>query len=134
MDLYTYQMLENLRQCASKMTNEEFEQEVQEELFTTTLSSGEVVQLCPGGFHMKLNKDNLQDYIRLVVNTRLGEYENLMRHVREGIDFVIPLDICNLMSWKLLEERATGSKTIDIDQLKRITDYTVIDINQLFDL
>ena len=64
---------------------------------------------------MKLNKDNLQDYIRLVVNTRLGEYENLMRHVREGIDFVIPLDIFNLMSWKLLEERATGSKTIDID-------------------
>jgi len=25
MDLYTYQMLENLRQCASKMTDEEFE-------------------------------------------------------------------------------------------------------------
>lgn len=70
---------------------------------------------------MKLNKHNLKEYIRLVVNARLGEYEQLMRHVREGVNFVIPLDICGLMSWKMLEERATGSKIIDLEKLKKIT-------------
>ena len=75
---------------------------------------------------MKLEKHNLQEYIRLVVNKRLGEYEELMRYVREGLDFVIPMEICNLMSWKILEERATGSKKIDLVKLKSITQYEVI--------
>ena len=124
-DLYSYQMLDNLRKCASYMTDEEFEQEVSEEKFTTTLSSGLEVELCPGGFSRKLEKYNLPEYIRLVVNKRLGEYEELMRHVREGVNYVIPFEIYNMMSWKLLEERATGSKTIDIAKLKSITTYTV---------
>jgi hypothetical protein len=84
------------------------------------------VELCPGGFSKKLEKYNLPDYIRLVVNKRLGEYEELMNHVREGVNYVIPFEIYNLMSWKMLEERATGSKTIDIAKLKSITSYTVM--------
>ena len=108
------------------MTDEEFEQEVIEEKFTTTLSSGLEVELCPGGFSKKLEKYNPPDFIRLVVNKRLGEYEELMHHVREGVNYVIPFEIYNLMSWKMLEERATGSKTIDIAKLKSITSYTVM--------
>ncbi len=42
-DLYSYKMIENLRQSASYMTDEVFEQEFQDEKFTTTLSSGLVV-------------------------------------------------------------------------------------------
>jgi hypothetical protein len=79
------------------------------------------VELCPGGFTQKLDKNNLKEYIRLVVNKRLGEYEEFMRYVREGVNFVIPFEIYNLMSWKMLEERATGSKKIDIAKLKSIT-------------
>jgi HECT-domain (ubiquitin-transferase) len=122
-------MLDNLRKCASYMTDEEFEQEVIEEKFTTTLSSGLEVELCPGGFSKKLEKYNLPEYIRLVVIKRLGEYEELMRHVREGVNFVIPFEIYNWMSWKMLEERATGTKTIDIVKLKSITSYTVTSLN-----
>jgi hypothetical protein len=122
-------MLDNLKKCATNMTDEEFEQEVFDEQFTTTLSSGLEVELCPGGFTMKLYKHNLPEYIRLVVNKRLGEYEELMRHVREGVNFVIPFEIYNLMNWKMLEERATGSKIIDIAKLKKISSYTVMPID-----
>ena len=48
-----------------------------------------------------------------------------MRYVREGVDYVIPQDIYSLFSWKMIEERVTGTKTIDIEKLKSITDYNV---------
>jgi hypothetical protein len=95
------------------------------ETFTTFLFSGEQVDLCPGGHLRKLTKIDVEEYIRLIVKVRLGEFEKMMRYVREGVEYVIPLEICNLMSWKMIEERATGTKTIDIEKLKSITNYEV---------
>ena len=38
--------------------------------------------------------------------------------------------IYNMLSWKMIETRATGSKSLDIEKLKSITTYNVR-LNQL---
>lgn len=48
-----------------------------------------------------------------------------MKAIREGINFVIPITIVKMLSWKMIETRATGSKSLDIEKLKSITQYNV---------
>ena len=48
-----------------------------------------------------------------------------MKAIREGINFVIPMTIVKMLSWKMIETRATGSKSLDIEKLKSITQYNV---------
>jgi hypothetical protein len=48
-----------------------------------------------------------------------------MAAVKEGIDYVIPLGICQMLNWKQLEIRATGNKSLDLEKLKSITRYEV---------
>jgi E3 ubiquitin-protein ligase HERC2 len=46
-----------------------------------------------------------------------------MKAIREGVDFVIPLNICAIVDSKMVEIRATGDKVLDVGKLKSITDY-----------
>ena len=46
-----------------------------------------------------------------------------MRAIREGVHFVIPLNICTMLDSKMVETRATGDKALDLGKLKSITDY-----------
>jgi hypothetical protein len=48
-----------------------------------------------------------------------------MRAIREGVNFIMPLSSCNMLNWQMIEARATGSKTIDVEKLKAITQYNV---------
>jgi E3 ubiquitin-protein ligase HERC2 len=36
---------------------------------------------------------------------------------------VIPISICTILTWQMIETRATGNKTLDVSKLKSITDY-----------
>lgn len=44
--------------------------------------------------------------------------------IKEGIDYVIPLSMLNLLTWDELESRACGDKGVDIVKLKSITTYS----------
>jgi len=46
-----------------------------------------------------------------------------MKAIREGVEYVIPLNICKMLGWQLMETRATGSKSLDLDMLKSISSY-----------
>jgi hypothetical protein len=48
-----------------------------------------------------------------------------MKAIREGVEYVIPLNICKMLGWQLMETRATGSKSLDLDKLKSISSYNV---------
>ena len=74
---------------------------------------------------MRVTKANLEQYIKAVVLARLEESKKQMKALKEGIEYVIPIKICKMCSWKTLEIRGTGSKSLDLEKLKSITVYEV---------
>ena len=106
------------------LSEDEFQYAV-DEYFVTLLSNGKEVELCPGGKGRKVTKANMEEYISSIINVRLNESEKQMRAIREGVNFIMPLSTCNMLNWQMIEARATGSKTIDVEKLKTITQYNV---------
>jgi hypothetical protein len=57
----------------------------------------------------------------LVIEARINESAKQMKAIKEGVEYVIPVNICRYLNWKVIDKRATGGKTLDIADLKRIT-------------
>jgi hypothetical protein len=113
-------MIEDLKLNTRELSEEDFTYAV-DESFVTLLSNGQEVELVPGGATRKVSKANLDEYIKAIVQTRLHESAKQVKAIKEGIDYVIPLNILKLLDWKMVEIRATGSKSLDIEKLKSIT-------------
>ena len=131
LDTYSWQIVEDLKKQAEKLTNEEFSAQI-EEVFVTRLSDGTEVELKKGGKLITVTKDNLDEYEKLLEETRFNESINQMKPIREGINFVVPIDSLKLFTWEEVESRACGDKTVDIEKFKKITQYSV-SINFDFD-
>ena len=71
-DAYSSQVLIDLRDHSSKLSDEEFASSVKL-TFKTILSNGEEVNLKPGEELQTVTKDNLSEYIDLVMKTRFNE-------------------------------------------------------------
>ena len=122
-DAYSSQVLIDLRDHSSKLSEEEFAKTVKLK-FTTILSNGDEVNLKPGEEIEKVTKSNLQEYIDLVLKTRFNEAKEQIEAMREGIKLVFTeelMPVLQVMDWELVESRACGEKTVDIDKLKKIT-------------
>jgi len=65
----------------------------------------------------------------LLVKTRLNEFDVQMKSIKQGINLILPESILYFMSWQDLDLRGTGSKSVDIDALKKITKYDTCDID-----
>ena len=65
-------MLTDLNKHGRELSDEEFAA-VGDYNFTAMLSNGEEVELCDGGQEKKVNKENLSEYINLVVKARFSE-------------------------------------------------------------
>ena len=79
----------------------------------------------PGEEIEKVTKDNLQEYIDLVLKTRFNESRDQLNAMREGIRLVFTdelIPVMNIMDWEQIESRACGDKTVDIEKLKSITE------------
>jgi hypothetical protein len=62
----------------------------------------------------------LDEYVELVVKTRLGEAEKQLQWIIEAFETVINLDIFALMTASEFEQRVCGSNEITVDMLKSI--------------
>lgn len=71
-DAYSSQVLIDIRDHSSKLSDEEFAKTVKLK-FTTILTNGEEMSLKPGEECENVTKDNLQEYIALVLKTRFNE-------------------------------------------------------------
>ncbi len=98
------------------MTDEEFNEEVQH-TFVTLLSNAENKELCPGGEGKQVTRENVEEYIKLIVKARLYESEKQMEAVREGVVYIIPEVILKQVTWQVIDYRATGSKDLDLKKL-----------------
>lgn len=84
-DTYSWQVLEDLRKNTKEISEEEFEYAI-EEYFVTHLSNGHEVELVHDGRNKRITKANLDDYISLVIKTRLTESDIQMKAIREGVN------------------------------------------------
>ena len=123
-DTFSYKVIDDLRMNTKGLSEEDFKYAV-DEYFVTLLSNGKEIELCPGGKARKVTKANMEEYISSIINVRLNESEKQMRAIREGVNIIMPLSICSMLNWQMIEARATGSKTIDVEKLKSITQYNV---------
>jgi hypothetical protein len=71
-DKYTYQLLADIEKDVSTYKPEDFDSVV-DETFTTTLSNGAEVELCPGGREKKVTHKNYKEFIDLTIEKRLNE-------------------------------------------------------------
>lgn len=74
-----------------------------------------------------MTKENHLEFIELVKNIRLNETEKQMNWVKEGVNYVINLDVMNLLSWEDVELRACGLKEISVEKLQDITEYRSVE-------
>ena len=124
-DAYSSQVLIDLRDHSSKLSDEEFEKTVKLK-FTTILSNGDEVNLKPGEEVEQVTKVNLQEYLDLVLKARFNEAREQIEAMRDGLKLVFStklMPVLQIMDWELIETRACGEKTVDIDKLKKITTF-----------
>ena len=70
-----------------------------DERFVTLISDGTEVEMCLGGKDKKVTLENLEEYIDLLVKTRLNEFDVQMKAIKTGISLIIPDSILYFMSW-----------------------------------
>jgi hypothetical protein len=93
--------------------------------FTTVLSNGKEVELIPGGKGVKVTYDRRFEYANLVINARLSETDAQIALIREGLNAIIPPGVMLLYIWEELEKEACGLPNLDVEELKKCTEYEV---------
>ena len=88
-DAYSSQVLTDLRNKGAALTDEVFEQEIASQYFTSCLSNGDEVELCPDGASRRVQKADIEEFISLVIEARFKESMEQIRAIQEGIDTVI---------------------------------------------
>ena len=120
LDAYSFQIIKDLEKHGAKLTAEEFDMVV-EETFQTHLSDGTQVELVPNGAETRVTHANYKEFLEKMLECRLKESARQMEWVREGVSYVIDTQVLSFLSWEDVELRASGSKEIEVEALKKIT-------------
>lgn len=97
-DTFSWQVIEDLRKHKLTLSQEEFEATV-DERFVTLLSDGTECELCFKGREKIVTLENLDEYIQLIIKTRLSEFDTQMKAIKEGIELIMPSNIMFFMTW-----------------------------------
>jgi len=96
------------------------------ETFTTYLTDGTQVELIPGGRSIDLTFENRQQYCELVLQTQMHAYDKQIKAIREGISYIVPLNIIDgFFTWSQMETLVCGKLKMDVDLLKSQTEYAI---------
>ena len=91
--------------------------------FTTVLSNGETVPLCPEKSEELVTYDNRHKYCELVKVKRMEESKSQINAIREGLLKVIPSEVLGLLTWQELEIKVCGNPEISVEGLKKSARY-----------
>ena len=96
-----------MQQFGSTLSDEAFTATINQN-FTTVLSNGVEVPLCDGGESKEVTKQNLDEFISLVLKARANEAELQLKALRAGLDEVFNFSYksnkaFNFLSWESLE-------------------------------
>ncbi|CAF3908169.1 unnamed protein product, partial [Rotaria magnacalcarata] len=91
--------------------------------FDVVSSTGQTYELIPGGFHIPITAANFEDYCMRYRQYRINEFYRQIEFIRQGLFSVVPRAYLTLFTAYELEETVCGKGFIDIQMLKRHTDY-----------
>ena len=91
---------------------------------TTRLSNKDEVELVQNGKDITLKYKNIDEFIRITLDTRFKEDEKQMQAIRKGFEIIFPITVTGILAWKEAEYRIIGPTKIYIEQLKKITCYS----------
>lgn len=89
-----------------------------------TLSDGSHVALKPGGEHEQLTEETRATWVELALEARLNEASLQIKYIQQGISEVIPMPLLSLFTPQDFEWRVCGKPMIDMNLLKRHTQYS----------
>ena len=125
-DYYFYTIINHL-EYINKITNKDQRQkkldEYQELYFIIKNSNDVDIELKPDGRNIKVNCDNLNEYIELSKQERIKEFKNSLEFLKKGFYSVIPYDILQVLTWPQLEEMICGENKINIYEFMTNTTY-----------
>lgn len=114
-------VLDNIYQCKSEA---DFDAAFGDSLtFSVTLSDRTVMDLKPNGRSIPVTFESRLEYAALAEEARLSESHVQIKSIRRGLCQIIPSQLLSLCSWDVFETRVCGKPVIDIDLLKRHTEY-----------
>lgn len=124
-DRYTIQCLDDIINIHKKGVQPENFSFYVDQKYTTCLSDSSEVELIPNGRNIDVTYNDRIKYCELVERIRLDESKIQMNAIRSGLEFVIPLGLLKLLSWKELETLVCGKPILDVDLLRDNTVYRV---------
>jgi len=129
-DAFGSQFLDEIRFAESKGITKDNFTDVFAYNWTTLLSDGTLVELKPNGKDRQVTFEEREEYIAAILQARMDECKVQMNAVREGLGYVVPLDLLKIFNWHQLETRIVGTPDFSIDQIKsnaRYDDYNADD-------
>ncbi|CAF4787472.1 unnamed protein product, partial [Rotaria sp. Silwood1] len=91
--------------------------------FEVISSNGKTYELVPNGRNIPITTSNFQDYCSSYRQYRLNEFYRQIECIRQGLYSVVPGYFLGLFTANELEEAVCGKGEIDIELLKRNTEY-----------
>ncbi|CAF0859852.1 unnamed protein product [Rotaria sordida] len=91
--------------------------------FDIVSSAGQTYELIPGGAEIPITSDNLKQYCAYYCAYRLNEFHRQIEFIRQGLYNIVPSYYLSLFTASSLEEAVCGKGQMDIELLKRNTNY-----------
>ena len=113
-----YSLINNLESLPKVEDLEQFDLN-----FVINNSNGNEIELKPNGSMIKLNSNNLKEFIKLAKDKRVNEFKNQIEFLKKGFYSVISYDYLQVLNWRQLEEMVCGKNEFDIQDFKNHTKY-----------
>ncbi len=91
--------------------------------FTVCLSDGSKVDLITNGADETVTYARREEYVKLALAARQQEATVQLAAIRRGLIAILPAATLPLLTWVELRDRVCGAGEVDLELLKRHTDY-----------
>jgi len=85
--------------------------------------TGQDIELKNNGAQITVNNRSAREMADLILKDRLEFDRVQLQAVQQGLGSIVPLDLLQFWTWQDLQTRVCGAADIDIDSLKRHTQY-----------
>jgi alpha-tubulin suppressor-like RCC1 family protein len=123
-DKIFYKLITDLEKNSNNVSREDFEY-LYDLNFTLQLSDGKEKEILPGGKSIQVSFENKEKFINLAKEERVREFNLQAEWMRRGLYEIVPEYLLQILTWRDFEELVCGKPTVNIEHLKKCTDYSV---------